>query len=135
MRTKRSTPRLLAGVVAGSLLLLGTAALPAVAAGAPDIAAGKAAEASSATGGNTADLLNDGNRNTYWQSAAVSAAEPQWAQVDLGRSALISTVTLKVPASWKSPTETLALQASDDGTLFSTVVGAKSSAVSRTVTG
>jgi hypothetical protein len=125
MRTKRSTPRLLAGVVAGSLLLLGTAALPAVAAGAPDIAAGKAAEASSATGGNTADLLNDGNRNTYWQSAAVSAAEPQWAQVDLGRSALISTVTLKVPASWKSRTETLALQASDDGTLFSTVVGAK----------
>ncbi|CAG7655736.1 discoidin domain-containing protein [Actinacidiphila bryophytorum] len=123
MRTKRSIPRLTAGVVATSLVLLGGSALPAVAAGVPDLAAGKAASASSTSGGNTADRLNDGDQNTYWQSAA--GAQPQWAQVNLGSSTLIDKVQLKVPASWTARTETLSLQASDDGALFSTVVGSK----------
>ncbi|SHL39927.1 discoidin domain-containing protein [Actinacidiphila paucisporea] len=123
MRTKRSIPRLMAGVVATSLLLLGGSALPAMAAGVPDLAAGKAASASSTSGGNTADRLNDGDRNSYWESSG--KALPQWAQVNLGSSTLIDKVQLKVPASWSARTETLSLQASDDGTLFSTVVGSK----------
>ncbi|NUS14786.1 MAG: Secreted glycosyl hydrolase [Streptomyces sp.] len=126
MRTKRSIPRLLAGVVSGSMLLLGGTALPAAAAAtAPDLAAGKAAAASSTSGGHTAERLADGDQGTYWQSGAVSAAKPQWAQVDLGAGALIGTVRLKVPASWAARTETLSLQASDDGTLFSTIAGSK----------
>ncbi|CAG6394323.1 discoidin domain-containing protein [Streptomyces cocklensis] len=123
MRTKRSIPRLTAGVVATSLLLLGGSALPAVAAGVPDLAAGRAASASSTGGGNTADRLNDGDQNSYWESSGT--ALPQWAQVNLGSSTLIDKVQLKVPASWSARTETLSLQASDDGTLFSTVVGSK----------
>ncbi|MGW5350716.1 discoidin domain-containing protein [Streptomyces sp. NPDC004031] len=128
MRTKRSIPRLMAGVVSGSLLLLGgTTALPAVAAAAaPDLASGKAAAASSTSGKNTADRIDDGDQSTYWQSGAVSAAAPQWAQVNLGAGRLVDTVQLKVPASWKARTQTLSLQASDDGTLFSTIVGSKS---------
>jgi hypothetical protein len=121
MRTKRSIPRLLAGVTAASLLLLGGQALPAAAAGGPNAAAGKKAAASTTSGGNTAAHLNDGNQDSYWQSSG--RALPQWAQIDLGGTRLIDQVQLKLPASWSSRSETLALQASDDGTLFNTLVG------------
>jgi hypothetical protein len=111
----------MAGVTAASLLLLGGQALPAIAAGGPDAAAGKSAAASTTSGANTAAHLNDGNQDSYWQSSG--SALPQWAQVDLGSSRLIDQVQLKLPASWSSRSETLALQASDDGTLFNTLVG------------
>ncbi|MEW2517312.1 galactose-binding domain-containing protein [Actinacidiphila alni] len=121
MRTKRSIPRLLAGVTATSLLVLGGSALPAVASGGPSPVTGKAVAASSTSGGHSAAHLNDGDQNTYWQSK--DGAGPQWAQVDLGSSQRIGKVRLKVPASWKTRTETLALQSSEDGKLFSTLVG------------
>jgi hypothetical protein len=121
MRSKRSIPRLLAGATATGLLMLGSQVLPAAAAGGPDGAAGRATAASSSNGGNTAAHLDDGDRNTYWESSG--GALPQWAQVDLGRSTVIDRVQLKVPASWRSRTETLSLQASDDGRLFSTLAG------------
>jgi hypothetical protein len=131
MRSKRSIPRLMAGVTAASLLLLGGQALPAVAAGGPSGAAGTVAAAagshhasrvSSASGSHTAARLDDGDRNSYWQSSGSSL--PQWAQIDLGRTELIDRVQLKVPASWSSRKQTLAIQASDDGVLFETLAGA-----------
>ncbi|MBM9508175.1 discoidin domain-containing protein [Actinacidiphila acididurans] len=124
MRPKRSIPRLVAGVTAAGLLLLGGQALPAAAAGGSKPAAGpSAASASSTDGSNSATRLGDGDRNTYWQSRTGSL--PQWAQLDLGRTDRIDQVQLKVPASWKARTETLAIQASSDGTGFSTVVSSK----------
>ena len=115
MRTKRSIPRLLAGVVSTSLLFLGGSALPATAAGGQSPATGTAVSASSAAGGNSAAHLDDGNQNTYWQSAGT--ALPQWAQVKLPASTSVDQVRLKVPASWSARTETLALQASEDANL------------------
>ena len=122
MRSNSSIPRLLAGVTVTSLLLLGGQVLPAsAAAGHKNPATGKAVSASSASGAHTAAQLNDGDQNSYWESAV--SAQPQWAQVTLPSSTLIDKVQLKVPASWKARTETLALQASEDGKLFSTIVG------------
>ncbi|HEY3480586.1 MAG TPA: discoidin domain-containing protein, partial [Streptomyces sp.] len=113
-------PRLLAGVVSTSLLFLGGAALPATAAQAPDPAAGTAVSASSAAGGASAAHLDDGDQNTYWQSAG--SALPQWAQVKLPATTSVDQVQLKVPASWSARTETLALQGSEDGVSFNTLV-------------
>jgi hypothetical protein len=121
MRPQRSIPRLLAGVTAASLLLLGAQALPAAAAGGSKATAAKSA-ASSADGGHTAAQLRDGKQDTYWQSSGKKL--PQWAQVDLGRDERVGKVTLKVPASWSARSETIALQGSEDGTLFDTLTGA-----------
>ena len=85
-----------------------------------DLAAGKAVAASSANGQYAATNINDGNQDTYWESA--NGTFPQWAQVDLGTSASISQVVLKLPAAWGARSETLTLQGSPDGTNFSTIV-------------
>ncbi|WP_329129974.1 discoidin domain-containing protein [Streptomyces sp. NBC_01476] len=119
MRLKRSVPRLTAGVISASLLFLGVQAVPAIAAGGPNLATDKAVSASSTDGGRTAANLNDGDQSTYWQSKSGSA--PQWAQVDLGRTTRVGQVQLKVPAAWSARTETLSLQSSTDGTLFDTL--------------
>jgi CARDB/F5/8 type C domain len=119
-RSKRSIPRLMAGVMTTCLMFLGLQVLPAVAAGGPNLATGKAASASSTDGKYAAGNLNDGNQNSYWQSSG--SALPQWAQINLGSSKRIDQVQLKVPSSWTARTETLSLQASDDGTSFSTLV-------------
>ena len=120
-RFKRSIPRLVAGVMTTCLVILGVQAVPAVAAGGPNLATGKAASASSADSGKTAGNLDDGNQNSYWQSSG--SALPQWAQINLGSTRRIDQVQLKVPASWSARSETLALQASSDGKTFSTLVG------------
>ncbi|MFJ5611712.1 discoidin domain-containing protein [Streptomyces sp. NPDC093221] len=121
MRTKRSIPRLMAGVTATSLLLLGGSALPAMASGEPSPATDSAVSVSSTSGKNSAAHLNDGDQNTYWQSSGKSL--PQWAQIDLGRTTRIDQVRLKVPSGWKSRSETLSIQASEDGETFNTLVG------------
>ncbi|MFI1095491.1 discoidin domain-containing protein [Streptomyces sp. NPDC020917] len=123
MRSKRSIPRLIAGVIATSLLFLGGQVLPASAAGGPKADTDRAASASSADSGHSASRLDDGDQNSYWQSK--SGALPQWAQIDLGETTRIDQVNLKVPASWTSRTETLALQTSADGKGFDTLVPSK----------
>ncbi|MCM2423163.1 discoidin domain-containing protein [Streptomyces sp. RKAG293] len=121
MRSKR-IPKLVAGSLAASLMLLGGPVLRAAAAeAAPNAAAGKTASASASSGGGTAGNLNDGDQSTYWEGSG--SALPQWAQVDLGRSRTIDQVTLKVPAGWSSRTQTLAVQGSADGTSYETIVG------------
>jgi hypothetical protein len=119
MRPKRSITRLLAGVTAAGLLLLGGQALPAAAAGRTATPAGGAASASSSDGKNTAAHLDDGKQDSYWQSSG--AKLPQWAQIDLGKDAMVHQVRLKVPASWSARTETLSIQGSEDGQLFDTL--------------
>ncbi|OLF12017.1 APHP domain-containing protein [Actinophytocola xinjiangensis] len=61
----------------------------------------------------------DGNQSTYWESA--NNAFPQWIQADLGDSARVDRVVLKLPASWGQRTQTLTVQASTTGTTFTTV--------------
>ena len=64
----------------------------------------------------------DGDANTYWESA--NNAFPQWLQVDLGATYSIGKVTLKLPpqSAWGTRTQTLSVQASTNGSTFSTVV-------------
>ncbi|MFG2825511.1 discoidin domain-containing protein [Kitasatospora sp. NPDC048365] len=122
MRSQRILPRLTASSVAVGMLLLAGPLLPAHAAGGPNLAAGKPVTASSVNGQYVVGNVNDGNQSTYWESG--NGALPQWVQVDLGSSAAIDQVVLKLPGSWESRSETLTVLGSADGSNFSTVVGA-----------
>ena len=128
MRTKPQKWRLLAAMLSASLLLSagpmfraadagpGATAAAAVLAG-PNLAAGKAASASSSTQNYAASNVTDGNQGTYWESA--NNAFPQWVQVDLGSSVSTNQVVLKLPGSgWGSRNQTLAVQGSTDGQNF-----------------
>jgi len=123
MRTKDRPTKLRTATLALLGLLVSVLpalhALPAAAAG-TNLAAGKAVSASSANGQYTAANLNDGNQDTYWESA--NGTFPQWAQIDLGASTSINQVVLKLPASWGARTQTLSVQGSTDNSTFSTIV-------------
>ncbi|WP_205800603.1 discoidin domain-containing protein [Micromonospora thermarum] len=71
--------RLTAVLVTAGLVLTAAPAPPAVAAGGPNLAAGRPATASSVNGPYAAANVTDGNAGTYWES---SGALPQWVQVD-----------------------------------------------------
>ncbi|MFI6582429.1 discoidin domain-containing protein [Embleya sp. NPDC050493] len=79
-------------------------------------AAGRARSASSAV-----TAVTDGDQETYWQGSGT--AFPQAVQVDRGRSTRIDGVVLKLPRHWAARSQTLAVQGSEDGTSFKTVVG------------
>ncbi|MFD1050244.1 discoidin domain-containing protein, partial [Kibdelosporangium lantanae] len=78
---------------------------------------------SQANGSLPSSNTTDGDANTYWESA--NNAFPQWLQVDLGATANIGKVTLKLPPSsaWGTRTQTLSVQTSTNGTSFTTAVG------------
>ena len=86
-----------------------------------NLAQGKAMSASSSQGEYPAGNGNDGNQNSYWESN--NNAFPQWLQVDLGAAANVNRVVLKLPASWGSRTQTLAVQGSSNGSAFTDLVG------------
>ncbi|WP_176953662.1 discoidin domain-containing protein [Streptomyces indicus] len=111
--------RTLAAGLAAALILLGLPGLGAMAAGGPDLAAGKPAAASSSKGGYGAANATDGNSGTYWESSGSDF--PQWVQVDLGRTVRVDEVVLKLPSAWEARTQTLSVQGSQDGTGFSTL--------------
>ncbi|MFJ1594199.1 discoidin domain-containing protein, partial [Kitasatospora albolonga] len=119
MRALRWRWRAISAVVATSLLMIGVPSLAASAADGPNLAAGRAAAASSAHAEYPAPDITDGNASTYWESAGGSL--PQWVQTDLGSAARVDEVTLKLPPSWESRTQTLSLQGSADGTGFATL--------------
>ncbi len=106
-------------MVATSLLMIGWPSLTAAAADGPNIAAGRAAAASSAGDAYGARNVTDGNEATYWEGSGGTL--PQWVQTDLGSAARVDEVTLKLPAGWESRQQTLSLQGSADGTSFSTL--------------
>ncbi len=112
--------RLTAVLAAVGLALTAAPAPPAVAAGGPNLAAGRSATASSVNGPYAAANVTDGNAGTYWES---SGALPQWVQVDLGSGQSVDQVKLKLPASWEARTQTLSVLGSTDGSGFSTIVG------------
>jgi hypothetical protein len=88
-----------------------------------NLALGKPATASSQVNGTqAATTATDGDANTYWEST--NNAFPQWLQVDLGAARSVGKVTLKLPPSsaWGTRTQTLSVQASTDGSNFSTPV-------------
>ncbi|MEU5764543.1 discoidin domain-containing protein [Streptomyces asoensis] len=121
MRAIRRGRRAMAAVLTTTLLMLGVSSLTtdASAAGGPDLAAGRPASASSAHAEYAARNVTDGAQGTYWESAG--GGLPQWVQADLGATARVDEVVLKLPASWESRSQTLSVQGSADGTAFSTL--------------
>ncbi|RZT15315.1 parallel beta helix pectate lyase-like protein [Kribbella sp. VKM Ac-2569] len=110
------TALLAASLAAAPLVRPAPAAQAAVLAG-PNLAAGKAASASSSTQNYAASNVTDSNQSSYWESA--NNAFPQWVQVDLGTSVATNQVVLKLPtANWGARDETLAIQGSTDGQNF-----------------
>src|SRR2546430_8389306 len=97
MQRKQTARSVAIALVTGLLLATGPVP-PAVAAGGPNLAAGRSASASSSNGQFTAANVNDGNPSTYWESA--HNAFPQWVQIDLGTATSIHQVVLKLPAGW-----------------------------------
>ncbi|MFA3878561.1 discoidin domain-containing protein [Streptomyces sp. MMCC 100] len=88
-----------------------------------NLAAGRRLTASSSTGAYTAGNGNDGNKATYWESA--NNALPQWLQADLGSSRRIDRVVLRLPDGWPTRSQTLKIQASDNGSDFTDLTAAK----------
>ncbi|MEO3871754.1 discoidin domain-containing protein [Nonomuraea sp. B12E4] len=111
-------------LLAALTLLIGLLVAPAAARAAADtnLAAGKAATASSSTDVYRAANVTDGDQATYWESAG--NAFPQWVQVDLGASASVNRLVLKLPAGWPSRTQTLTVQHGATGSGLSTLVPA-----------
>ncbi|WP_329105248.1 discoidin domain-containing protein [Micromonospora sp. NBC_01699] len=108
------------GMVATLAPAVPASAAPASAASATNLAAGKAAAATSTSTGYAAGNISDRDQASYWQG---SGAFPQAAAVDLGSGTSIDRVTLKLPKGWAKRTQTLAIQGSPDGTSYSTIVG------------
>ena len=121
MRKKHLSWGVVTAMLAAGLLTTTVPASPALAAGGPNLAAGKAATASSSTQERVASTVTDGNTGTYWESA--NGAFPQWVQVDLGAATSIDQVALALPGGWEARTQTLAVQGSTDGSSFSTLIG------------
>ncbi|MBB5873415.1 hypothetical protein F4553_006849 [Allocatelliglobosispora scoriae] len=90
--------------------------------GTTNVAAGKPATASSYTQNYGPGNVTDADAGSYWESN--NNAFPQWVQVDLGASTSVGKVTLKLPppTAWATRTQTLAVQTSQDGNTFTTVV-------------
>jgi hypothetical protein len=119
MTRNQLSRRLIGGILAIGLFTFGISPPAAIAAGGPNLAAGKAVSASGAAGSQPAANVDDGNQDTYWESP--NNAFPQWVQIDLGSSVDVDQVVLKLPASWGARTQTLSVQGSSNGTSFSTL--------------
>jgi hypothetical protein len=90
-----------------------------------NIARGKAISSSSSQGGFPPGNANDGNADSYWESA--NNAFPQTLTVDLGAAASINKVTLRLPPSsaWGARTETVTISGSTDGGSYTTLAGSR----------
>nr|WP_318307085.1 CARDB domain-containing protein [Amycolatopsis sp. MEP2-6] len=131
--TRMRLPRLLAGFLAVGLSVTGlslasaaggppptAAATAATATAAADVPLTRTVSASSALPGYPVANAVDGNQASYWESA--NNAFPQWLQADLGSAKPLSRIVLKLPATWESRTQTLAVRGSTDGTAFTDLV-------------
>ncbi|MFF4474190.1 discoidin domain-containing protein [Streptomyces sp. NPDC001599] len=88
-----------------------------------NLAAGRRLTASSSTGAYTPGNGNDGNRASYWESANNDL--PQWLQADLGSARRVNRVVLRLPDGWPTRSQTLKIQASDNGSDFTDLTAAK----------
>ncbi|WP_217253437.1 discoidin domain-containing protein [Streptomyces sp. AC602_WCS936] len=91
-----------------------------------NLAAGRTLTASSSTGQYTPGNGNDANKATYWESA--NNALPQWLQADLGSSRRVDRVVLRLPDGWPNRSQTLKVQASDNGKDFTDLTAAEAHA-------
>jgi hypothetical protein len=89
--------------------------------GGGNLAAGKATAESSHTQIYVSANAVDGNAGSYWESA--NNAFPQWVQVDLGTTASVGRVVLKLPPTWGARSQTLSVLGSSDGSSFTTLSG------------
>jgi len=87
-----------------------------------NLAAGKATADSGHNQGYVPANAVDGDQNTYWESA--NNAFPQYWQVDLGAPATLTEVVAKLPASWGTRGQTIAISGSPNGSTFTTLVAA-----------
>ncbi|MFI7451862.1 discoidin domain-containing protein [Nonomuraea sp. NPDC049714] len=100
-------------------LTLVISVLAAPAAADSNLAAGRTAIASGHADVYRAANVTDGDQATYWESP--NNAFPQWVQVDLGATATIDGLTLRLPTGWPGRTQTLSVEGSTDGTAFTTI--------------
>ncbi|MEV6966543.1 carbohydrate-binding protein [Hamadaea sp. NPDC051192] len=84
-----------------------------------NLAAGKPTSESAHNDVYASGNVTDCNQGSYWEGP--NNAFPQWVQVDLGSAQSASRVVLQLPTSWGARDQTLTLQASTDGTTFTTV--------------
>ncbi|MEU5942813.1 discoidin domain-containing protein [Micromonospora sp. NPDC047548] len=91
--------------------------------GPTDLARGKPTAESGHTQALASANAVDGDPNSYWESP--NNAFPQWWQVDLGTTATISRLVLRLPpaTAWAARTQTLSILGSGDGATFTTIVG------------
>ncbi|KOX15136.1 glycosyl hydrolase [Micromonospora sp. NRRL B-16802] len=116
------------------MLLAAAPALTPVASAAPAVAASASAARAAMLAGLSATMsassynqnyvaanANDGNADTYWESA--NNAFPQWIQADLGATVSVDRVVLKLPPSsaWQTRTQTLSVLGSTNGSTFTTL--------------
>jgi hypothetical protein len=124
MKRKQLRRRLVSSLFAAGLVAVAALApTPALAAGGPNLAAGRTASASGANGPYGAGNVTDSNAQSYWESP--TNAFPQWVQVDLGSSVAVDQVVLRLPpaTAWGARTQTLSLQGSTTGSSFSVLSG------------
>ncbi|MFH8979143.1 discoidin domain-containing protein [Streptomyces sp. NPDC017890] len=88
-----------------------------------NLAAGRTLTSSSSNGPYTAGNGNDANKATYWESAGNDL--PQWLQADLGSSRRVDRVVLRLPDGWPARSQTLKIQASDNGSDFTDLTAPK----------
>lgn len=97
---------------------------PVSAAGHANLAVGKHATASGYTEIYQAINVTDNNSNTYWESP--NNTYPHWLQVDLGDTAELSELVLKLPSGWEARTQNIAIEVSLDGVSYVTIAPAGS---------
>jgi hypothetical protein len=90
-----------------------------------NLAKGRPATATGSQDVYTPGKAVDGDANSYWESS--NNAFPQSWTVDLGSSAAVRRLVLKLPPSsaWGARTQTITVLGSTDGSNYSTVVGSQ----------
>lgn len=122
---RKQLRRMITGLLTAGLTAFGLTPLATTAHAADpvDLARGKAVTATGAIGGYPVANVTDGNQATYWEGP--SNVFPQSVQVDLGQSATVEEVVLRLPASWEARSETLGVEGSADGTTFTSLAAAQ----------
>ncbi|MET9623785.1 CARDB domain-containing protein [Streptomyces sp. NPDC006464] len=124
MRGKHLSRRLAVGALIGALIAVGLLPVTAYAAASTNLALGRTVTATGAHGAYPAGNVTDGSQASYWEGPAGSF--PQWVQVDLGASARVDRVVLKLPTGWEARNQTVGLLGSTDGSAFTALAAAQS---------
>ncbi|OMG01070.1 discoidin domain-containing protein [Paenibacillus sp. FSL R7-0337] len=122
MRNKYVTWSLVVTLLISTLFMAAGPLTRSSAAGGTNLVLNKTITASGQSQNYTPDNIKDSNQGTYWEST--NNAFPQWIQVDLGTLTSIDQLVLKLPVSWETRTQTLAVQGSTNGTSFTDIAGA-----------